>query len=232
MNAVELHDVAVEAGGRALLGPISLAAAERAFVLVVGPSGAGKTTLLRVIAGLARPVRGRVGLFGALASEGRKLVIPPERRDVGFLFQGGALWPHFSVRRTLDFVLRCRGVPRAERARRVVELIEWVELAGFADRRPAELSGGEAQRLALARAIACEPRILLLDEPLGPLDAPLRRGLIERLAELHSRLGTTTFYVSHDPAEVRHLATDVLTLERGRPAAPTAPEPAAGTLRA
>ena len=219
MNAIELRDVRVDAGGFVILGPLSLRVEERAFVLVVGPSGAGKTTLLRTVAGLVRPSAGEVALFGVPASRGRHLLVPPERRGVGFLFQGGGLWPHLSVARTLDFVLRCKGHARAERQRRSAQLIELVELRGLEARRPGELSGGEAQRLGLARALAGEPRLLLLDEPLGPLDAALRGALAERLGELHRAHGCTTLYVSHDPREVEHLASAVIRLERGVPSA-------------
>jgi len=216
VNAVELSGIAVELGGRRVLGPLDTAFAQGGFTLVVGPSGSGKSTLLRTIAGLAVPARGKLQLFGEQASEGAKLSIPAQSRRVGFLFQGGGLWPHLSVERTLDFVLRCRKLDRATRERRVKELVELVELKGLEDRRPGELSGGEAQRLGLARALAVDPRLLLLDEPLGPLDARLRHSLLARLGELHRSLGLTTLFVTHDPDEARSLADRVLRLESGR----------------
>jgi ABC-type Fe3+/spermidine/putrescine transport system ATPase subunit len=166
VNAVEFRGLSVELGGKTVLGPLDLALPARSFTLIVGPSGSGKSTLLRAIAGLAVPSAGRLELFGELASEGRRITIAPQARRVGFLFQGGGLWPHLSVERTLDFVLRCRKFKSEQRAVRVAELVALVELGGLEKRRPGELSGGEAQRLGLARALAVEPQLLLLDEPL------------------------------------------------------------------
>ncbi|MBL8860626.1 MAG: ATP-binding cassette domain-containing protein [Planctomycetes bacterium] len=221
MIAVALEGLVVELGGRAVLGPLDLSIEERTWTLLVGPSGAGKTTLLRAVAGLVAPARGRVLLAGVVASSGRQLSIRPEERGVGFVFQGGGagLWPHMNARRTLEFVLAARKVPRAARARRVTELLELVELTGLDARRPGELSGGEAQRLALARALAHDPRVLLLDEPLGPLDARLRQDLARRIHEVHARRGLTTLHVTHDPDEARGHADRIVRLEAGRVAA-------------
>lgn len=214
-RAIGIAGLEVALSGRRVLGPVELAVSRGEYVVVVGSSGSGKTTLLRAIAGLVRPRAGRVTLGGVLASDGARLLVPPERRRIGFVFQGGGLWPHLSAARTIEFVLRCRGVPRAVRARRTAELLEAVELPGFGDRLPATLSGGEAQRLALARALAVEPEILLLDEPLGPLDVALRGSLVRMLSALCARLTVTTLHVTHDPGEVASLATRTVRLEHG-----------------
>ena len=214
-SAVSMRSVAVDLGGRRVLGPIDLDVSRGEHVLVVGASGSGKTTLLRVIAGLQKPGAGTIEIFGKRANDGSRLLLAPNERRVGFLFQGGALWPHMSVRRTLEFVMRWRGVAKRERSKRVASLLETVELAGFEDRMPGTLSGGEAQRLSLARALAMEPELLLLDEPLGPLDAHLRAALIERLDEVERRLGLTTLHVTHDPREVERIADRVLHLVGG-----------------
>jgi iron(III) transport system ATP-binding protein len=217
--AIVLSGLVVSEGRRRLLGPVDLEVERGEHVLVVGPSGCGKTTLLRAVAGLARPKEGTVELFGRRASDGRRLLLRPEERRVGMLFQGGALWPHLSARRTLAFVLRSAGGEATPE--RVAELLARVQLGGFEERLPGTMSGGERQRLALARALACEPELLLLDEPLGPLDAELRADLLGMLAALHASEGWTTLHVTHDPAEASGYAGRTVRLVDGR----IAPEP-------
>jgi ABC-type sulfate/molybdate transport systems ATPase subunit len=218
VNAVELAGVTVELGGRRVLGPLDLALPQGSWTVIVGPSGCGKTTLLRLVAGLERPSAGTLLLAGRRASADGRILVQPEQRSIGFVFQGAGagLWPHLSARATLEFVLACRRVGRAERRARAAELLEQVGLSSLAERRPGELSGGEAQRLALARALAAEPRLLLLDEPLGALDLPLRATLAELLAGIHARLAPTILYVTHDPREVAGYATRTLELRAGR----------------
>jgi iron(III) transport system ATP-binding protein len=218
MRAVELAGVTVELGGHRVLGPLDLVLEERSWTLVVGPSGCGKTTLLRAIAGLVPTSQGQIFLGGRAASSGRRRLLAPEERAIGMVFQGSGagLWPHMSARATLEFVLGCRRVPRRKRRARAEELLELVGLRPLAERRPGELSGGEAQRLALARALAVEPRLLLLDEPLGALDLPLRSTLVSVLANLHARLGPTILYVTHDPREVASHAERTLSMLGGR----------------
>lgn len=213
--AVRVTDLEVRVGRRNILGPISLEIASGEHALVVGPSGSGKTTLLRAIAGLTRTHGGRITLFGRVASEDGKERLAPAKRGIGFLFQRGGLWPHMTARKHLEFVLGLAGVKGAEQKSRIGELFEMVELTGLERRKPAELSGGEAQRLALARAIATRPRLLLLDEPLGPLDAELRASLLERLDAVQRELGVTMLHVTHDPDEARHMAGRTLHLAGG-----------------
>ena len=218
-----LEQVVVAPGERPLLGPLELRIDRGEHVLLVGASGSGKTTLLRAVAGLQELRSGRIMLFGRLANDGARILLRPHERRIGFLFQGGALWPHMSVERTLRFVLRSRGVARAVVAARITQLLETVELSGFERRLPGTLSGGETQRLSLARALAMDPELLLLDEPLGPLDADLRRSLIGRLREVQEHRALTVLHVTHDPREVSSLATRTLRLQSGQPV----PEPAA-----
>lgn len=212
---LRLSKVEVRLGSKTLVGPVDLEVEAGEHLLLVGRSGSGKSTLLRAIAGLVTPTEGRIEFDGALAAENGKETLPPHQRGVGFLFQGGALWPHMNVRRTLDFTLdQCR-VPKSERAARISELLAWVELEGFEKRTPGTLSGGEAQRLALARALAPRPRLLLLDEPLGPLDAELRASLLTKLDVLQKELELTSIHVTHDPEEAQRIASRRLRLEGG-----------------
>ena len=216
--AVELAGLTVELGGRRVLGPLDLALPAGSWTLVVGSSGCGKTTLLRAIAGLQPASAGEIRIGERPASSGRHQFMASEERAIGFVFQGSGagLWPHMSARATLEFVLGCRRVPRGSRRARAEELLALVELAPLAERRPGELSGGEAQRLALARALAVEPRLLLLDEPLGALDTERRASLAAKLAEIHGRLAPTILHVTHDPREVQGYADRTLVMANGR----------------
>lgn len=223
MSALSLKDVSVRLGANTVVGPLTLEVQEREHVLIVGPSGSGKTTLLRAIAGLAPFASGTLDLFGARATEGARHLIAPERRRIGFLFQGGALWPHMSAHKQLEFVLAHTGLPAKARAKRIEELLQWVELPGYGERMPATLSGGESQRLALARALAVDPKLLLLDEPLGPLDFELRDALLAKLGELQKVLGLTVIHVTHAPNEARAIASRVVRFKAGRIVAEEAP---------
>lgn len=215
--AIAATGLVVDLAGREVLHGVSLTVDAGAWCVVVGASGSGKTTLLRAIAGL-QPLRaGRIELAGELASDGARLVLPPERRGVGLMFQGGgaALWPHLDAQATVEFVLSCRGTPRAQRAAQARRWLELVELGPLARRKPGELSGGEAQRLALARALAAEPGTLLLDEPLGPLDAGLRAELVGRLAALRRQRALTLVHVTHDPQEAAGHGTQLVRIDSG-----------------
>jgi len=213
--AVRIQELVVEQDTARLLGPVSLELERGEHVLVVGPSGCGKTTLLRALAGLTAPTSGTVELFGRPASSAGAILLAPEERAIGYLFQSAALWPHMSAARTLRFVLAQRGIRGAQAKSRIKELLGQVRLDGFGDRMPATLSGGEKQRLALARAMAVEPKLVLLDEPLGPLDAELRSELLDLFQGLHQEHGWTTVHVTHDPGEAARVAGRVLRMEKG-----------------
>ena len=214
--ALRLSGVTVNVGGEPLLGPLELSLKVGAHLLLVGPSGSGKTSLLRAIAGLGEVTGGLIDVLGQKVHSGPNSLVEPQHRGVGLLFQGGALWPHMTVRQTIDFVLTASKVPRKERKPRREKLLELVELKGMDKRSVPTLSGGEAQRLALARALATEPGLLLLDEPLGPLDQELRQGLLKSLDRLRRELHLTIVHVTHDESEARSLATAVARLDKGQ----------------
>ena len=209
-SAISVRGLRTRLGANANLGPLDLELAVGEHALLVGPSGCGKSSLLRILAGLLPTESGDISLFGQEVSRGSKILLPPRKRGIGFLFQGGALWPHMNVAAHLNFVLRCAAIAPAEWDARRAELLTQVGLEGFEDRRPGTLSGGQAQRLGLARALAPRPRLLLLDEPLGPLDAERRTSLLELLENLRRRLDLTILHVTHDPAEASSMTDRTL----------------------
>ncbi len=190
---------------------LSFAVERGEIVCLLGPSGCGKTTTLRMVAGFVRPTAGEIAIDGASVAH-----LPPYRRNTGMVFQHYALFPHLSVRENVAFGLRSLGVPRAERDRRVQDMLALVELAALGDRLPRELSGGQQQRVALARALALRPAVLLLDEPLSNLDAQLRVRMREELRGLIRRLETTTVFVTHDQEEALVLADRIVVMNQGR----------------
>lgn len=213
--AVAVEDVSVALAGKAILDRVTLSVSSGEILGVLGPSGSGKTTLLRVVLGLLAPNAGRVSLDGVVASGGGRVLLAPERRDLGIVFQDLALWPHLRVAGNLAFGLAARGIPRAERDARVAAMLDRVGLAGFGTRRPGELSGGERQRVAIARALVVEPRAVLLDEPLANLDRVRRAELLGVFRALLRDRKTPAVYVTHDVDEVAGLADRLAVLEGG-----------------
>ena len=190
---------------------VSFSAVDGKITALLGPSGSGKSTVLRAIAGLERPTAGRVTIAGEDQTEASV-----QDRRVGFVFQHYALFRHMSVRENVAFGLSVRKVEKADQRKRVDELLELVQLGPFADRYPHHLSGGQRQRVALARALAPRPRVLLLDEPFGALDARVRQDLRHWLDRLHRELGVTSLLVTHDQEEALELANTVVVMHRGR----------------
>jgi sulfate/thiosulfate transport system ATP-binding protein len=178
---------------------------------LLGPSGSGKSTLLRVIAGLERPDAGTVEIDGRDATS-----LPPQRRGVGFVFQHYAAFKHMTVRSNIAFGLTIRKRPNDEIEQRVAELVQLVHLEGFTDRYPSQLSGGQRQRMALARALAVEPKVLLLDEPFGALDANVRKELRVWLRRLHDEVHVTTIFVTHDQEEAMDVAEQIIVMNDGK----------------
>jgi putative spermidine/putrescine transport system ATP-binding protein len=189
---------------------IDLEVAEGEFFTLLGPSGSGKTTLLRVIAGFERPDSGSVQLGGTDVTR-----LAPYARDVNTVFQDYALFPHLTVIENVEYGLKVRKVPRAERRQRAGKVLEMVRLSGLGDRKPVQLSGGQRQRVALARAIVNEPEVLLLDEPLGALDLKLRQEMQTELKRIQREVGITFVYVTHDQEEALAMSDRLAVLNRG-----------------
>jgi spermidine/putrescine transport system ATP-binding protein len=190
---------------------IDLTVASGEFFSLLGPSGCGKTTTLRLIAGFEQPTSGRILLDGADVSD-----VPPHRRKVNTVFQSYALFPFLDVRDNVAFGLRHQGVSKAELRRRVDQALDLVRMTSFAKRRPGQLSGGQQQRVALARALVLNPAVLLLDEPLGALDAKLRRSLKVELKALQERVGITFLYVTHDQEEALTMSDRLAVMNAGK----------------
>jgi iron(III) transport system ATP-binding protein len=194
----------------------SLELFEGQAMALLGPSGCGKTTLLRLIAGLETPDDGEIWIAGQkVAAKGRNTV-PPRRRNIGFVFQDLALWPHLTVAGNLDFVLRSQGWEKRTRKDRVEEVLRMVHLFPHAHKYPSQLSGGEQQRVAIARALVARSQLLLLDEPLSNLDSDLKSILLDELSVLQRRLKLTTLYVTHDKLEAATFADSIVKMKNGR----------------
>ncbi|HEX9419156.1 MAG TPA: ABC transporter ATP-binding protein, partial [Methylomirabilota bacterium] len=185
------------------------------LVALLGPSGCGKTTTLRLVAGFLKPESGEIWVGDRCLSSAAS-VIPPERRRMAMIFQSYALWPHMTVAQNVAYGLRFNGVARAERDRRMRDMLRVVQLEGYGSRYPGELSGGQQQRVAVARALVVEPEMLLLDEPLSNLDANLREEMRFEIRRLHETFGITTLYVTHDQAEAMVISDRVAVLQSGR----------------
>lgn len=187
------------------------------FVTLLGPSGCGKTTTLRMIAGLERPIAGEIRVGGrVLFSAERRVFVPPERREMGMVFQSYAIWPHMTVFENVAFPLREKGRPKKEIMERVMDTLQLVDLSQFAQRPAPMLSGGQQQRVALARALVCNPQVLLLDEPLSNLDARLREQMRFEIRSMQVRLGITTIFVTHDQLEAMTLSDHIIVMNAGK----------------
>ena len=208
---IQITSVSKDFGAFTALHDVSLHVPERSLTALLGPSGSGKSTLLRVIAGLEEPDRGHVLVEGV-----DQTTVPARKRDIGFVFQHYAAFKHMSVFENVAFGLRIRKRPKDEIKARVDELLELVGLAAWAKHRPSQLSGGQRQRMALARALAVEPRVLLLDEPFGALDANVRADLRAWLRRLHEQVPVTTVLVTHDQEEAMEVADRLAVLREGR----------------
>jgi sulfate transport system ATP-binding protein len=209
--AIDVRNISKSFNGFQALEDVSLSVPDGSLTALLGPSGGGKSTLLRVIAGLEAPDSGDVLFSGESVTS-----LPAQERGVGFVFQHYAAFKHLTVRENIAFGLKIRKRPKAEVRERVDELLALVHLGGWADRYPSQLSGGQRQRMALARALAVQPRVLLLDEPFGALDATVRKELRDWLRALHDEVHVTTIFVTHDQEEALEVAQQVAVINGGR----------------
>ncbi len=209
--AVEFQSVTRHFGAVKAVDGVDLTIAEGAFFAMLGPSGSGKTTCLRLISGFEKPSSGMIRIFGQDVSD-----VPPNRRNVNTVFQDYALFPHLNVRDNVAYGLMVKGMSRSQRYARAEEMLSVVKLDDYGMRKPAQLSGGQRQRVALARALVNEPRVLLLDEPLGALDLKLREAMQDELKSLQQRLGITFVFVTHDQHEALSMADSLAVFNDGR----------------
>jgi len=203
--------------GRPAIDGVSFAVPAGEIVVLLGPSGCGKTTTLRCVAGLEHPTSGEISIAGHLVSSpARGILVPPRLRDLGMVFQSYAVWPHMTVRQNVIYPLKHRKIARMEATRKVDEVLELVGLSEYADRPVVALSGGQMQRVALARSIVYRPQLLLLDEPLSNLDAKLRLRLRDDLRVILKQTGMTALYVTHDQAEAVVLGDRIGVMRDGK----------------
>lgn len=210
MSRVKLEGVEKHFGSVVALREMELEIQQGEFLTLLGPSGCGKTTTLRLIAGFIEPTRGTIYL-----GDDDVTFVPPQKREIGMVFQHYALFPHMTIEENIGFGLKQRSNSKEEIRRRVGELLDLIHLPGIQDRYPAELSGGQAQRIAVARAVAYAPRVLLMDEPLGALDLKLRESMQIELRRIQQELEITTIYVTHDQGEAMNMSDRITVMNLG-----------------
>lgn len=211
MSDIQLKKLTKSYGGHTAVAGIDLHIGDGEFFSLLGPSGCGKSTTLRMIAGFVSPTSGQV-----LIGSDDVTALPPEKRDIGIVFQNYAIFPHMNVAQNIAFGLKLRKRPREEITKKVTDALRQVGLSGYEERYQRELSGGEQQRVALARVLVTEPRILLLDEPLSALDKSLREEMKYWIKELQKKLGITTVYVTHDQDEALTMSDRIGVMQKAR----------------
>jgi spermidine/putrescine ABC transporter ATP-binding subunit len=219
MSRVEVKGVAKRYGTAAALDNVSISFVDGEFFGLLGPSGSGKTTLLRAIAGFVVPDEGTIDFDGERVEN-----VPVHRRGIGMVFQSYALFPHLTVNDNIAFGLDVRGVDKEKTRNHVAEMLALVRLPGLGERKPRQLSGGQQQRVALARALITEPKVLLLDEPLGALDRRLRQEMQVELKEIQRKTGVTAIFVTHDQEEALTLSDRIAIINEGKIAQIGAPQ--------
>jgi len=211
---IELQNITHNYGAKAVLRDMDLHIRAHQITCLLGSSGCGKTTILRTIAGLELPKQGSLIIGGETVSQNHRMIIPPQDRDMGFIFQDLALWPHFTVFENIAFGLKERKETNIKE--KVFEMLDFFALGDYAERYPHQLSGGQKQLVAISRSLVLKPKILLMDEPLANLDVKLKRKILEHIKKLKERFNLTLVYVTHDHREAFAIADEVVVLNEGR----------------
>jgi ABC-type sugar transport system ATPase subunit len=215
-TTISINNLTKKFGDVVALDHVSLVIEPGTFVTLLGPSGCGKTTLLRCVAGLEDPDGGEIIIGGKLVfSYDKGISLQSSQRELGLVFQNYALWPHMKVDKNITFALEIQKMPKADMEKRVKEVLKEVQMEGYEDRYPREMSGGQQQRIALARMLAYRPKVFLMDEPLSNLDARLRMDMRAELKRLHHISGATTIYVTHDQVEALTMSTNIAVMKQG-----------------
>ena len=215
-TTIKINNLTKKFGDVVAINNVSLTIEPGAFLTLLGPSGCGKTTLLRCIAGLEEPDGGEIYIGDKLVfSYDKGISLPPGQRELGLVFQNYALWPHMKVDKNITFALEIQKMPKEEMQERVKEALAEVQMDGYEDRYPREMSGGQQQRIALARMLAYRPKVFLMDEPLSNLDARLRMDMRSEIKRLHHVAGATTVYVTHDQVEALTMSTTIGIMKEG-----------------
>ena len=211
---IELKNIIYNYDGRPLLENFNLRIEKQRLTALLGSSGSGKTTILRLIAGLEIPHKGQILIDGKTVSDGESLVVPPHKRNLNFIFQDLALWPHLTVYKNLAFALEEHKVKNIKT--KISHLLEFFGLKGQENKFPYQLSGGQQQLTAIARALVLEPKILLMDEPLANLDVKLKRKILDYIKKLKTDFDLTILYVTHDHREAFAIADDIVVINNGK----------------
>jgi len=214
MHIIELKNITHAYGTKKVLEDLSLNIESGRLTCLLGGSGSGKTTILRLIAGLETPEKGKIFIQDKLVTDEQQILVPPDERTLGFIFQDLALWPHFTVYQNVAFGLEERKDQHIEK--KVFEILSFFGLKAFAEKYPHQLSGGQQQLVAISRALVLEPKILLMDEPLSGLDVKLKRKILEHIKDLKKNFDVTLIYVTHDHREAFTIADQIIVLNEGK----------------
>jgi ABC-type Fe3+/spermidine/putrescine transport system ATPase subunit len=214
MSILSLQDITKHFGDKKVISDFTFSCEAGKFICILGSSGCGKTTLLRLIAGLEIPDSGRIVINNKLAGETRKILISPAQREIGFIFQDLALWPHFTVYRNIAFGLKIKKIKNIEST--VKEILEFFNLTDHQDKYPGQLSGGQQQLVAIARSLVLRPKILMMDEPLANLDVKLKSRIKKQIRKLKKKFMITIIYVTHNHLDALEMADEIIVLNNGK----------------